>query len=151
MITFESDVTPSMIIRGDNLSALAAFMESSFELIYIDPPFNTGTTRRQKRLQVTQDETGDRTGFGGHRYNSEVISDYQYTDTFDGFLEFLEPRLEQAHRVLTDNGSFFLHLDYREVHYVKVMLDDIFGRDSFMNEIIWAYDYGARSKKRWPT
>jgi len=88
-------------------------------------------------------------GFQGQRYRTVAGEQRSYDDTFDDFLGFLEPRLKQAHRVLVDHGSFFLHLDYREVHYVKVMLDGIFGRDSFMNEIVWAYDYGARTKKRW--
>ena len=90
-------------------------------------------------------------GFGGRRYQTVSLGKKSYGDLFDDYLLFLEPRLEAAHRLLTPDGSFFLHLDYREVHYAKVLLDQIFGRRSFINEIIWAYDYGARSTKRWST
>ncbi|QHS53798.1 site-specific DNA-methyltransferase [Edaphobacter sp. 12200R-103] len=137
-------------------------MESeSVELIYIDPPFNTGRVQKRPRLRTVRDEAGDRTGFGGRRYRTEAITtkgeNNGYHDQFDDFLGFLRPRLEEAYRILAPEGSLFFHIDYREVHYCKVMLDEIFsnggtvsGRDCFQNEIIWAYDYGARSKKRWP-
>ena len=74
-----------------------------------------------------------------------------YYDLFDDYLAFLEPRLREARRILTPDGSFHLHIDFRESHYAKILLDEIFGRDCFLNEIIWAYDYGARTKKKWPT
>jgi len=73
-----------------------------------------------------------------------------FADDFDDFLGFMEPRLVEVRRLLSDDGSLFVHLDYREVHYCKVLLDRIFGRASFLNEIIWAYDYGGRTRKRWP-
>jgi len=63
---------------------------------------------------------------------------------------FLEPRLVEIRRVLAPTGSLYLHLDPREVHYAKILCDSVFGRDCFLNEVIWAYDYGARTKKRWP-
>jgi len=135
--------------RGDNLRVLAAMPPASFDLIYIDPPFNTGRTQRRTQLRTTRARTGDRTGFGGRRYASTRMGSQQFDDTFDDYLAFLEPRLLEARRVLRGTGSFFVHLDAREVHYVKVRLDRIFGRASFMNEIIWAYDYGGRSKSRW--
>lgn len=122
----------------------------SVHLIYIDPPFNTGKTQKHERLRTVRDDAGDRTGFKGHRYRSECISEQAYPDEYADYIEFLEPRMREAHRVLTAGGSLFLHVDYREVHYCKVMLDGVFGRKSFINEIIWAYDYGARSKCRWP-
>jgi site-specific DNA-methyltransferase (adenine-specific) len=137
------------ISQGDNLALLERFENASFDLIYVDPPFNTGKQQALTSLQTVRDDQGDRVGFQGQRYRTVAGEQRSYDDTFDDFLGFLEPRLKQAHRVLVDQGSFFLHLDYREVHYVKVMLDGIFGRDSFMNEIVWAYDYGARTKKRW--
>lgn len=137
------------ISQGDNLAILERFESASFDLIYVDPPFNTGKQQALTSLQTIRDDQGDRVGFQGQRYRTVAGEQRSYDDTFDDFLGFLEPRLKQAHRVLADHGSFFLHLDYREVHYVKVMLDGIFGRDSFMNEIVWAYDYGARTKKRW--
>ncbi len=147
-----SDVDLKMEIHlGDNLEILPTFEDGSFDLIYIDPPFNTGKIQSRTSIRTVRDEQGDRTGFGSRRYRSIPGDTTSYADSFDDYLAFLEPRLEQAHRLLAPSGSFFLHLDYREVHYAKVLLDDIFGRKHFINEIIWAYDYGARSKKRWPS
>jgi site-specific DNA-methyltransferase (adenine-specific) len=139
------------IIRKDNLAALRSLPSDSVQLIYIDPPFNTGTTQKRARIKTIRDAAGDRTGFGGHRYRTEALSlAPTYIDTFDDFLGFIRPRLVEAHRVLAPNGSLFFHIDPREVHYCKVMLDEIFTRPCFQNEIIWAYDYGARTTKRWP-
>ncbi len=134
----------------DNLTALAEIESGSVPLIYIDPPFNTGRVQSRASLTTERDPAGDRTGFGGHRYRSLVTGQLAYEDSYDDYLGFLEPRLREAHRVLSAVGSFYLHLDYREVHYVKVLLDTIFGRASFLSEIIWAYDYGGRSRRRWP-
>ena len=69
---------------------------------------------------------------------------------FEDYLAFLAPRLQQARRLLTREGTLYFHIDYRESHHCKLLLDEIFGRDCFLNEIVWAYDYGARSKRRWP-
>ena len=138
------------IIEGDNLEALRSLASGSVQLIYIDPPFNTGRKQSRPRLKTVRDEAGDRTGFQGRRYKTVKLGSTSYADTFDDFLGFLRPRLIEAHRVLSPHGSLFFHIDYREVHYCKVMLDEIFSRDCFQNEIIWAYDYGARAKKRWP-
>jgi len=138
------------IYYGDNLEVLRSLPDASFDLIYIDPPFNTGKRQARTRLRTVRDEKGDRTGFGGERYRTETLGQQHFSDQFDDFTAFLGPRLEEAQRVLKKSGSLFVHLDYREVHYVKVLLDTILGRSSFMNEIIWAYDYGARSKKKWP-
>ncbi len=135
---------------GDNLPILAALPACSVDLIYIDPPFNTGKTQERTQIATVRDTAGDRTGFQGKRYKTVKIGTTRYADTFDDFMGFLAPRLEEARRILKDDGSLFFHIDYREAHYCKVLLDGIFGRPSFMNEIIWAYDYGARSKKRWP-
>ena len=138
------------IYFGDNLDVLPTLPARRYRLIYVDPPFNTGRQQRRKRLRTVRDEDGDRTGFQGLRYRSEVLGERSFDDDFDDYPGFLRPRLEQARRVLRDDGSLFFHVDYREVHYCKLLLDEIFGRDCFMNEIIWAYDYGARSKSRWP-
>jgi site-specific DNA-methyltransferase (adenine-specific) len=135
--------------QGDNLDVLAGFADASFDLIYIDPPFNTGKVQRRERLGTERAADGDRTGFQGARYRTVRLGSTSYPDQFADYLAFLEPRLLEARRLLSPRGSFFLHLDYREVHYAKVLLDGIFGRASFMNEIIWAYDYGARSTTRW--
>jgi site-specific DNA-methyltransferase (adenine-specific) len=135
--------------QGDNLRVLAAIPSGAFDLIYIDPPFNTGRTQQRTRLRTRRDAAGDRTGFGGQRYSSTKLGSERFADAFDDYPGFLEPRLLEAKRVLRADGSLFVHLDAREVHYVKVLLDGMFGRTSFMNEIIWAYDYGGRSKTKW--
>ena len=139
------------VIFADNLEALSSVPDESAALVYTDPPFNTGRTQSRTTISTVRDEvSGDRTGFQGKRYRTIELGSSGYADAFDDYLGFLEPRLREARRVLKPNGSFFLHVDYREVHYCKVLLDDLFGRASFINEIIWAYDYGARSKSRWP-
>jgi site-specific DNA-methyltransferase (adenine-specific) len=135
---------------GDNLPVLRAMPAESVDLIYIDPPFNTGKVQKRTTLRTVQDVNGDRIGYAGKRYRSLALGSSRYVDMFDDYLGFLEPRLLEAYRVLSDDGSLFFHIDYREVHYCKVLLDTIFGRESFLNEIIWAYDYGARSRSRWP-
>lgn len=134
---------------GDCLTVTPGFESGSFDLIYIDPPFNTGRVQSRKRLRTVRDDEGDRTGFQGKRYRTHLLGESSFNDVFDDFMGFIEPRLLEAHRLLSPHGSFFLHIDYREAHYCKVMLDGIFGRESFINEIVWAYDYGARSKRRW--
>lgn len=138
------------IYFDDNLNVLKNLASESIDLIYIDPPFNTGKTQQRQKMKTVRSETGDRVGFCGNRYETVKLGSTGYSDNFDDFLGFLKPRLEQARRVLKKDGSLFFHLDYREIHYCKVMLDGIFGRESFINEIIWAYDYGARSKSKWP-
>ncbi len=141
---------PNTIVYADNLAYLRAMPDGIVDLIYIDPPFNTGKTQARESIKTVHDEeSGDRVGFQGRRYRTERIGSSKYNDSFDDYLAFLEPRLIEARRILKPNGSFFLHVDYREVHYCKVLLDEIFGRESFINEIVWAYDYGARSKSRW--
>jgi site-specific DNA-methyltransferase (adenine-specific) len=138
------------IYLGDNLELLAVLPDCAFTLIYVDPPFNTGKTQRRLTLATEADPAGDRTGFGGRRYRSEPVVSRSYADTHADYLGFLEPRLREARRVLAGDGTLYLHLDPRESHYCKVLLDEIFGRDCFLNEIVWAYDYGARTKRRWP-
>ena len=139
------------IVLGDNIDVLPTIEDGTAALIYIDPPFNTGKEQRRERLRTMQDdEHGDRTGFQGKRYRTVRLGAQSFDDVFDDFLAFLEPRLVEAHRILSPTGSFFLHIDYREAHYCKVLLDALFGRECFMNEIIWAYDYGGRPKNRWP-
>jgi site-specific DNA-methyltransferase (adenine-specific) len=137
------------IYLGDNLEIVRAFPSGTFNLIYIDPPFNTGKTQRRSQLRTVRSAEGDRTGFKGHRYRTLKLGSREYNDVFDDYMAFLEPRFEEARRLLTPTGSLFVHLDYREVHYAKVLLDQIFGRASFLNEIVWAYDYGGRATRRW--
>lgn len=137
-------------MQGDNLGALQALPEGFARLIYIDPPFNTGKTQARTRMRVAAAPEGARRGFGGRRYDVEAVDSPAYEDAFDDYAEFLLPRIEAALPRLTADGSLFVHLDYREVHYVKVALDRLLGRDRFRNEIIWAYDFGGRPKRWWP-
>jgi site-specific DNA-methyltransferase (adenine-specific) len=142
------------IILGENLATLATLPDAFASLIYVDPPFNTGKAQKRDRIKARRvadgASGGDRAGFGGHRYDVERIASSVYDDAFDDFEAFLLPRIEASLRCLTATGSLFVHLDYREVHHVKVALDRLLGRDRFVNEIIWAYDYGGRPKTRWP-
>ena len=139
------------ILLGDNLELLPRFEDGAFQLIYIDPPFNTGRRQQRRTLRTEPDPDGDRTGFGGRRYRTSELARSGYDDRFDDYLAFLEPRLHEARRLLDPTGTLYVHLDPREAHYVKLLLDELFGRDCFLNELIWAYDYGAKTKRRWPT
>jgi site-specific DNA-methyltransferase (adenine-specific) len=138
------------ILAGDNLPLLHGLEGGSVQMVYADPPFNTGRAQARRTLATVASENGDRTGFGGRRYASTLLQESSYRDRFDDYLAFLEPRLRELHRVLGPEGSLYLHLDYREAHYVKLLLDEVFGRECFLNELIWAYDYGAKSRRRWP-
>lgn len=140
----------SQILLGDNLQLLPGFAAESFQLVYVDPPFNTGKVQARRTLSAARDADGERTGFQGRRYTTRLLAESSYRDSFDDYLAFLAPRLEQAHRLLAREGTLYFHIDYREAHHCKLLLDEIFGRECFLNEIIWAYDYGARTKRRWP-
>jgi site-specific DNA-methyltransferase (adenine-specific) len=141
---------PDLVTHGDNLPVVKQLPDESFRLIYLDPPFNTGRTQTRTSISTTQSEGGARTGFKGRSYDTIKGTLYAYDDRFADYWEFLEPRLIEAWRLLDDRGTLYLHLDYREAHYAKVVLDGLFGRDHFLNEIVWAYDYGARATRRWP-
>lgn len=143
---------PDLVVRAENLEALEELPEGSFAMVYVDPPFNTGRAQVRRTLRTTPAaaEASDRRGFQGRTYASVLETLSRYDDAFEDYWGFLLPRLEQARRLLREDGTLYLHLDYREVHYAKVMCDIVFGRESFLNEIIWAYDYGARAKRRWP-
>ncbi len=141
---------PNKIIFGDNLPILKSTASESIDLIYIDPPFNTGKVQERTQIKTVKDDNGDRVGFQGRSYRTVNIGNKAYKDLFDDYLAFLEPRLLEVYRILKPNGSLYFHIDYREVHYCKILLDQIFGRDAFLNEIIWAYDYGGRTRKKWP-
>ncbi|NBW73900.1 MAG: site-specific DNA-methyltransferase, partial [Microbacteriaceae bacterium] len=138
------------VIHSDNLTALQSIPDESIQLIYVDPPFNTGRVQSRGTSTTTRSEEGNRIGFKGKRYDIVKETVLSYDDEFADYWGFLEPRLEQAWRVLNDSGTLYLHLDYREAHYAKVLLDALFGRQCFLNEIIWAYDYGGKAKSRWP-
>jgi len=139
-----------LLIEGDNADVLPRLPDGAFDVVYVDPPFNTGRAQRHERLRVMRDDDGDRAGFGGRRYRSESLGALAFDDAFDDYLAFLMPRLVQARRLLAEHGTLYVHLDPRESHYVKVALDRLFGRDCFLNELVWAYDYGGRPRRRWP-
>lgn len=138
------------IVQGDNLEVLRALPRGFARLAYIDPPFNTGKPQSRDRMRITRTEDGERAGFGGHRYDVERLESASYDDAYHDYVGFLMPRIEAALPCLTSDGSLFVHLDFRESHYVKVALDRLLGRDCFRNEIVWAYDFGGRPKRWWP-
>lgn len=139
------------VIHADNAAVLPLFDDASFTVIYLDPPFNTGRTQARQTMTSVRSDTGVFSGLNGNQYERILGDLIAFDDRFDDYWAFLEPRLVEAWRVLADDGTLYLHLDYREAHYAKVLLDALFGRESFLNEIIWAYDYGAKSRRRWPT
>ncbi len=141
---------PNLVFAGDNLPIISALPDAAFRLIYVDPPFNTGRTQSRQVITTKRSSEGTRTGFKGHSYDTIKGILYSYDDSFADYWEFLGRRLEQAWRLLDDRGTLYVHLDFREAHYAKVVLDSLFGRECFLNEIIWAYDYGARATKKWP-
>jgi site-specific DNA-methyltransferase (adenine-specific) len=145
-------VRPSedLVLLGDNIELLPELDDGIFQVAYLDPPFNTGRVQRRRTLATVTAADGDRTGFQGRRYATSVLAESSYADEFDDYLGFLEPRLLEVRRLLSESGTLYLHIDYREAHYVKLLLDGLFGRECFLNEIIWAYDYGARPRRRWP-
>jgi site-specific DNA-methyltransferase (adenine-specific) len=119
--------------HGQALNFLQSLDDSSIDLIYTDPPFGTGDMQTMSRKKA-----------------GTVISKIEYSDKFSNYMEFLEPHLWEMHRVLKDTGTMYLHLDWRWVHYAKVVCDEIFGYDNFLNEIIWSYNFGGRGKDRFP-
>ena len=141
---------PDTVFHGDNLPVIQSLPDESFRLIYLYPPFNTGRTQRRQVVTTKRSSDGARTGFQGRSYETIKGTLTKYDDTFADYWAFLEPRLIEAWRLLDDRGTLYLHLDFRESHYAKVVLDALFGRDNFLNEIIWAYDYGARATRKWP-
>ena len=141
---------PNHIYFGDNLPILKSMPSESLDLVYIDPPFNTQKQQARTQIRTARDPNGDRVGFKGTTYKTEQVGTKSYSDSFDDYEGFIRPRLEEAYRILTPTGSLYFHIDYREVHYCKIWLDQIFGRACFMNEIIWAYDYGGKPKTKWP-
>ena len=142
--------TQNKLVFGDNLPHLQKLAAGSIQLIYVDPPFNTGNTQVKSSIRTVQNKSGDRVGFKGKKYSTQLIGQKSFEDSFTDFNAFIKPRLIEAYRVLSPTGSLYFHIDYREVHYCKILLDKIFGRENFLNEIIWAYDYGAKPKNRWP-
>jgi site-specific DNA-methyltransferase (adenine-specific) len=138
------------IVHADCAAVLPTLPDGSIQLVYIDPPFNTGKVQQRRTISTVRDEVGDRTGFQGRRYASTEVSRYGYLDVHDDYLGRLDPLLREAHRLLTPSGTLYLHIDYRQAHSVKLLLDEVFGADAFLNELIWAYDFGGRARDRWP-
>jgi len=142
------------IILGENSKVIPDLPKCSCSLIYIDPPFNSGKVQYRDVVSVARaGGVGDRIGFGDKRY--KVLSSHMnvgsFNDSFNDYEHWLVSRIEAAIDCLTDNGSLIVHQDCWEVHYIKVALDKLFGsRDHFINEIIRSYDYGGKSRKRWP-
>jgi site-specific DNA-methyltransferase (adenine-specific) len=139
-----------LVVVGDNAPVLDALPDQAFDLIYMDPPFNTGRAQARHTLTVSARADGDRLGFQGRRYSSTLLRTLSYDDQFGDYLAFLEPRLSRARELLAPHGTLYFHIDYREAHYCKLLLDEVYGRDAFLNELIWAYDYGAKPRRRWP-
>jgi site-specific DNA-methyltransferase (adenine-specific) len=139
-----------LVLVGDNMVALDALPAAAFDLVYMDPPFNTGRARTRRTLAVEAAADGRRRGFGGRRYRSRLLRSLSYDDAFGDYLAFLEPRLVRARALLAPHGTLYFHIDYREAHYCKLLLDEVFGREAFLNELIWSYDYGAKPRRRWP-
>jgi site-specific DNA-methyltransferase (adenine-specific) len=139
-----------LILAGDNALGLARLPAASFDVVYMDPPFNTGRAQARHTLSVVADPDGERVGFGGRRYRSALLGSLSFEDRFGHYLDFLAPRLERSRELLAPHGTLYFHIDYREAHYCKLLLDEIFGRPAFLNELIWCYDYGAKPRRRWP-
>jgi site-specific DNA-methyltransferase (adenine-specific) len=138
------------VVVGDNLPLLRELPDGYAQMVYADPPFNTGRTQTRQTLATVGAANGKRVGFAGRRYETKLLAESSYKDSFDDYLGFLAPRLEELKRVLDPTGTLYVHLDYREAHYVKLLLDELFGRECFLNELIWAYDYGAKPRRKWP-
>ncbi len=112
------------LVCGEGLTVATEVPDGALDVIYIDPPFGTGLVQRGR----------------GHRYTDRA-------DDPDAFVTWLMPLLEHSRRTLAPHGSLFVHLDYRAVHYVKVALDRLFGRDRFVNEIVWCYAVGGKGRR----
>ncbi|MGN6169399.1 MAG: DNA-methyltransferase [Solirubrobacteraceae bacterium] len=139
-----------LVIAGDNGPVLAQLPEGAFDLVYMDPPFNTGRPRKRDTVTVHADLQGQRVGFGGRTYSSRLLRTLSYEDSYVDYLDFLGSRLRRLRALLAPHGTLYFHIDYREAHYCKLLLDEVFGREAFLNEIVWSYDYGGKPRRRWP-
>ena len=147
---FRPEQSTATVVHGEALDVLRALPDGCAGLVYVDPPFNTGEFRTGHQTTATEDASASRLGFAGRHYRVEQQSGATYADSFDDYIGWLRPRIEETRRILARHGTLYFHIDPRESHYCKVLLDEIFGRASFLNEVVWAYDYGARTKRRWP-
>jgi site-specific DNA-methyltransferase (adenine-specific) len=149
-VTDDLELEHDLVLAGDNEIALRRLPEGLFDLAYLDPPFNTGRAQARRTIAAERDPEGGRVGFGGRRYRTRLLQSLSYDDQYADYLAFLEPRLARTRELLAPHGTLYFHIDYREAHYCKLLLDEVFGRDAFLNELIWAYDYGAKPRRRWP-
>lgn len=118
------------IYQGDCLIKLKEVEDKSIDLIYLDPPFFTG----KAQIQKTRDNS------------KEYLFDDKWED-LDQYLNFLKERIIECKRTLKDTGSIFLHCDKNASHYLRVLLDEVFGSENFVNEIIWTYKRWSNAKK----
>jgi site-specific DNA-methyltransferase (adenine-specific) len=123
----------NVVHKGSALDLLHSIPDESIDLIYTDPPFGTGNIQTMDRKKA-----------------GKTVSKIEYSDKYENYLDFLEPHLIQMHKVLKSTGTMYLHMDWRWVHYAKVMCDGIFGMENFLNEVVWSYNFGGRGKDRWP-
>jgi site-specific DNA-methyltransferase (adenine-specific) len=144
------ELDDDLVIAADNADVLPLLPDGFFDLVYMDPPFNTGRAQARHTVSAVADADARRVGFKGRRYRTELLRTLSYDDEFADYLAFLAPRLERSRSLLAEHGTLYFHIDYREAHYCKLLLDEVFGRDAFLNELIWAYDYGAKPRRRWP-
>ncbi len=149
-VTDDLELDHDLVLAGDNEIALRRLPEGLFDLAYLDPPFNTGRAQARRTIAAEHDPEAGRVGFGGRRYRTRLLQSLSYDDQYADYLAFLEPRLARTRELLAPHGTLYFHIDYREAHYCKLLLDEVFGREAFLNELIWAYDYGAKPRRRWP-
>jgi site-specific DNA-methyltransferase (adenine-specific) len=149
-VTDDLELDHDLVLAGDNEIALRRLPEGLFDVAYLDPPFNTGHAQARRTIAAEHDPEAGRVGFGGRRYRTRLLQSLSYDDQYADYLAFLEPRLARTRELLAPHGTLYFHIDYREAHYCKLLLDEVFGREAFLNELIWAYDYGAKPRRRWP-
>lgn len=121
------------VIHSTAIDVLINTPESSIDLVYVDPPFGTGQLQTLNRKK-----------------NGNVVGSFGYDDPNVDYVEWLKTHVEAIRHVLKPMGTLYLHLDHHWVHYAKVMCDEVFGRQCFLNEVIWSYDFGGRGKRSWP-
>src|SRR5260370_4672721 len=120
-----------VIYCGDNLDQLKKLPDTSVDLIYIDPPFNSN-----RNYEVFWGETKEKRAFEDRHESTQA------------YIEFMRPRCVEMARVLKKTGSFYYHCDWHASHYVKVMLDQIFGENKFINEVVWKRSASHNDAKR---
>ncbi len=144
------DAAADYVVLGDCATVLPTLPDASVQLIYIDPPFNTGKAQRGARSAPSAMRTATAPA---SRAGATPPPSWAGTPTTTCMRTTSACSSRSSSRrgaCSTASGTLYLHIDYREAHYVKLLLDDVFGRDAFLNELIWAYDFGGRARDRWP-